>query len=152
MNDPTTIHGRQLGLFSTSIPPAEGRALEAVAAACREAHEAAEYKRIRQRDEARRVSKGNETSAAAKRSINPTKLEAVILAELAAGGPGTAEELGDRCRARAPEVSAWGPQTMSGACNGLLRKRRIFRADKRKGRSGRLAWIWHVRPRDSLAP
>ncbi len=144
----TTIHGDQLGLFRVG---GVSLRLPAQTAAHAQAIEAAELKRIRQRDEARAVAKGTETSRAAVLSLNLSDLEGAIVKEIRQGGPGTAEELGDRLTASASWISAWGPQTMSGACNRLLRKRRICRRDKRPGRSGRLAWIWELRSADTLA-
>jgi len=169
----TTIHGNQIPLFDRPTDAQVDAAVEAIleaasietgfsraallgqpgplmrAAAQREAREAGELKRLELEAKARRASKGAATSRAAL-ALVPTDLELEVLAELERGGPGTAEELGDRLKVAAPSRSAWGPQTMSGACNRLLRKRRIYRARKRPGRSGRLAWVWEIRASDSL--
>lgn len=107
---------------------------------------AAADKAAGQRQRARAAAPGAETSRDAFGSLPLSDLEAEVLAELEHAGPGTAEELGERLRMRST-LSGWGPQTMSGACNRLLHKRRIYRpGDKRPGTSGRSAWVWAVRP------
>lgn len=97
---------------------------------------------------ARKAAPGAETSREAFRSAPLTDLEREVLDELERGD-GTAEELGDRLRARSG-LSAFGPQTMSGTLNRLLHKRRAYRPGaKRQGRSGVRAWVWAPRPPSS---
>ena len=110
---------------------------------------AAEDKRRSQEAAARRAGKGAETSRAALHRLAPMKrgkLEALILEELEARGPGTADQLGRRLFLHAPEgTSDWGPQTMSGRCNRLLKDGKIIRRRKDRNPSGSLAWVWELR-------
>lgn len=126
---------------------ADRRALEVALEA---ALEAGELKRLERQDDARRAAKGAEVSREAVLSLDLSEIEAAVVAELERRGPGTAEQLGARLGVSDPGLSAWGPQTMSGACNRLMRKRRIFRRHKRPALSGRLAWVWELRGPDTL--
>lgn len=111
-----------------------------------EIHQAAKAKADARLSRARRAGKGAETSRAARLApLRRSKLEHLILEEIAARGPGTADQLGHRLRLHHGEVSDWLPNTMSSRCNALLKQRRILRRRKDTNETGRLAWVWEIR-------
>lgn len=129
MSGGDTVHGAQLGLEAWV-----------------QAGQAAQAKADEQIRNARRAGKGAETSRTARPApLRRSRLETLILEEIEARGPGTADQLGHRLRLRHGDVSDWLPNTMSSRCNALLKQRRIMRRRKDENASGRLAWVWEIR-------